>query len=83
MRKMNNMAKIRKQVFAKTQAEFAHIAGVSQGTVSRWERDELEPTLTELVRVRTWAVRRRLAWHDAMLFKSRTEARCVNRVPAV
>lgn len=52
-----------------TQAAFAAIAGVTQATVSRWERGEFEPTREQLQRIRDEAIRRGLKWDDRMFFE--------------
>lgn len=66
---MNPMATIRKRVFRVTQAEFASIVGASQGTVSRWEQGELEPTREQLAAIRTEAKTRGLTFSDKLFFE--------------
>ncbi|CAH1657613.1 Transcriptional regulator with XRE-family HTH domain [Hyphomicrobiales bacterium] len=67
---MSPMAHIRKSVFGVSQAHFAAIAGVSQATVSRWERFEWEPNRDELARIREEAMRRGIKWSDALFFQN-------------
>jgi transcriptional regulator with XRE-family HTH domain len=62
------MLHIRQHVFAVLQAEMAEIAGVTQPTVSRWERGLTEPSREELVRIREEARRRRIKWCDSWFF---------------
>jgi transcriptional regulator with XRE-family HTH domain len=69
---MNNMARIRREVFCETQAAYAAIAGISQGTVSRWEAGELDPTRPQLARIRREARRRKLRWRDSWFFEFST-----------
>jgi transcriptional regulator with XRE-family HTH domain len=59
---------VRRGVFKTTQAEFADIADVSQGTVSRWESGAFEPTREQLVRIRDSALDRNLPWNDSWFF---------------
>ncbi|NEU14632.1 helix-turn-helix domain-containing protein [Methylobacterium sp. BTF04] len=65
---MKPLAHIRKNVLDLSQAEFARIAGVSQGTVSRWEKGELSPSLPELLLIRAAAKARSPNWDDCWLF---------------
>lgn len=65
---MNTMRFIRSSVFRIKQSEMAAIAGVSQGTVSRWETGDLSPSLGELGRIRAEAKRRRIGWNDGLFF---------------
>lgn len=65
---MTSLRHIRKSIFAVTQAEFARIAGVTQATVSRWERGELTPNLGEMQKIRTEALARNLEWRDTLFF---------------
>lgn len=48
---MNTIRKVRKELLNVSQAELAEMAGVTQSTVSRWERGELSPTLDEVARI--------------------------------
>ncbi len=66
---MNPMLHIRKQIFGVPQTEMAEIAGVSQGTVSKWETGSLAPDRTELERIRNEAARRNLDWDDRWFFE--------------
>lgn len=67
---MNPIARIRKAVLNLSQAEFAVAAGVSQPTVSRWERGELSPSLDEMRRIRDLAKTRGVDWDDSWLFEA-------------
>lgn len=58
--RMENLRRIRKQLFRVSQVEFAEIAGVTQATVSRWETGILAPGLVELDRIRSAAKARRI-----------------------
>ncbi len=66
---MNPMKHIRANVFDVTQADFAKLAGVTQTTVSRWERGELMPDLGGLIRIRQAASERRLRWSDSWFYE--------------
>lgn len=59
---------IRCVVFQATQVEMAAIAGVRQATISRWESDDLTPSLPALRRIRAEARRRGIEWNDAWFF---------------
>ncbi|WP_185982841.1 helix-turn-helix domain-containing protein [Aureimonas mangrovi] len=59
---------IRTDVFKETQKAFGRIAGVSQGTVSRWEAGDLAPAQAEMIRIRNAAIRLGLPWDDAWFF---------------
>ncbi|WP_420794815.1 helix-turn-helix domain-containing protein [Azorhizobium caulinodans] len=52
-----------------TQSTFAIVVGVSQGTVSRWETGDLEPSYDHLASIRKGAHDRRLCWDDAWFFR--------------
>jgi transcriptional regulator with XRE-family HTH domain len=65
---MRPIERIRKHVFGVDQAEFASIAQVSQGTVSRWERGKLVPSQQDLEAIRQAAVTRGLLWNDSWFF---------------
>lgn len=73
MRSMMPIEHIRKNVFKASQAEFASIAGVSQPTVSRWEREEWEPNRDELERIRSAAQERKIDWDDSWFFDPPSE----------
>lgn len=64
----NRMLHIRKDFLKLTQSEMAVVTGVSQATVSRWETGELEPSRSELARIRDEAMRRNLSWNDSLFF---------------
>lgn len=66
---MNVIRRIRKEVFGLSQATFAAIVGVSQGTVSKWENGELAPNRDELTRIRNEARRRDIEWDDRWFFE--------------
>lgn len=59
---------IRIKVFQMKQSDFGRIAGVSQGTVSRWEKGELHPSQDEMARIRAVAIRLALEWNDEWFF---------------
>jgi transcriptional regulator with XRE-family HTH domain len=60
---------IRSKVFKLSQAPFAEVAGVTQPTVSRWERGEFPPNQDQLERIRRAALERALPWDDAWFFE--------------
>jgi transcriptional regulator with XRE-family HTH domain len=70
---MSSLRHIRKTVLGLSQSEFAAIAGVSQGTVSKWEADELNPNRDEMVRIRDEAHRRGVEWSDSWFFELPSE----------
>ena len=73
---------LRVHVFRQTQRQFAAMAGVAQGTVSKWELPSdnplhSEPSLGELRRIRSEGIKRKragkrqkhfLPWRDDWLF---------------
>lgn len=61
---------IRRDVFKENQSRFALIVGVSQATVSRWEKGEQEPTRDKLAMIRDEARKRRIFWSDAWFFEA-------------
>lgn len=66
---------IRRNVFKASQQVFSEIAGVTQTTVSRWERNEFPPNGDQLERIRAEALARGLQWDDSMFFEvPKTEA---------
>lgn len=71
---MNALRHIRKSVLCLSQAEIAVIAEVSQGTVSKWENDEANPSLDEMSRIRDAVLARKLPWDDAWFFDTPAEA---------
>ena len=71
---MNTLRHIRKSVFGLSQAELAAVVEVSQGTISKWERGDLDPSREELARIRDEARRRGLDWNDSWFFESPTGA---------
>jgi len=71
---MNALRFIRKDVLSLSQAEMAAIAGVSQGTVSKWEAGDLDPSLDEMSRIRDSAISRGLTWDDGWFFRTVEEA---------
>jgi DNA-binding transcriptional regulator YiaG len=66
---MSSLRHIRKSILGLSQAEFAAIAEVSQGTVSKWENGEGGPSRDEMARIRAEAHRRGLEWHDSWFFE--------------
>jgi transcriptional regulator with XRE-family HTH domain len=65
---MSPLLHIRKNVLGVTQVEMAAIAGVRQATVSRWETDRLQPGHEQMAAIRAEAIRRGVAWDDALFF---------------
>lgn len=59
---------IRRNVLGLTQGAFASVAGTSQATVSRWESGELEPSRSEMERIRQEAISRGIDWRDDWFF---------------
>jgi DNA-binding transcriptional regulator YiaG len=66
--RMSPMLHIRKNVLQLSQARFAEVAGVSQATVSRWERGQWEPNRDELARIRSWAKDNNVDLNDSAFF---------------
>lgn len=63
------MREIRGRIFAGcTQEVLGAICGVSPSKVSRWEAGEFEPGLTEIFRMRAFALANGLPWDDTILF---------------
>lgn len=67
---MSRLLYIRRHIFGVTQVEMAAIAGVRQSQVSRWENGHRRPSIVELERIRTEAVKRQLAWDDRWFFEN-------------
>lgn len=67
---MHPIKRIRLKVFGLKQDEFALLAGVTQGTVSRWERGDLEPNRVQLAKIRDAAAARGLSLSDSWFFES-------------
>lgn len=65
---MNPLLNIRKNVIKVTQTEMADLAKTRQGTVSRWEKGELEPSRDQMALIRESALQRGLAWDDSWFF---------------
>lgn len=65
---MNSIKHIRKSLFGVTQTEFGAKMGVNQSTVSRWEREELDPSLSELRQIRDLAKAQNMDWSDSLIF---------------
>lgn len=65
---MQSFADIRKRALKITQTKVAEITGASQGTVSRWETGELEPSFSDLAKLRVWAAANERPLNDAWLF---------------
>src|SRR3546814_20212898 len=65
---MNTIKNIRTNVFRESQYAFALIAGVTQGTISRWEKGSREPELEQMKRIREEAMARGIDWNDALFF---------------
>lgn len=65
---MRPISFIRTKVFQQTQSSFAKLAGVTQGTVSKWEAGTLAPSQEEMSRIRTAAIRLAMDWEDEWFF---------------
>lgn len=65
---MSTLKHIRTAIFEVTQAEFAALAGVTQASVSRWEKG-VAPSLDEMKRIRQAAEDRNLKWDDRFFFE--------------
>lgn len=66
---MRPIENVRRKVFNVPQSEFAEIAGTSQASISRWEKGDLEPSHSEMDRIRSEAAKRGLPWHDSFFFE--------------
>lgn len=64
------MLHIRKEVLKMSQLELAALAGTTQATVSRWERGELEPGLSEMTKIREGAQAKGIEWDDSWFFEA-------------
>ena len=78
---MNVWEHVRKTLFGVSQAEFAGLLNVHQSTVSRWERDDLTPSVEELATIRKLARGRGIEWSDEWLFET-LQKQLVNGGPA-
>lgn len=65
---MSAIAHIRKSVLGLSQAEVAALTGVTQATVSRWEKGELFPNLRELGVLRQAAREKDASFDDRLFF---------------
>jgi DNA-binding transcriptional regulator YiaG len=70
---MSTIHHIRNNVLKATQAEMAAITGVTQATVSRWEKGIHEPSRNELAMIRDEIIRRGLEWDDSLFFDAPTK----------
>jgi len=52
-----------------SQSGFGAIAGVDQGTISKWERGVLVPSQDELRRIRQYALDNNIPWEDSWFFE--------------
>jgi transcriptional regulator with XRE-family HTH domain len=73
------MYDIRTKILDIRQAEMARIAGVTQATVSRWEKGEFEPNRQALARIRAEIIARGVEWDDRWFF---TDAPALQQEPA-
>ena len=69
MHDMNAVEHIRTKVFKLKQGPFAAVAGVSQATVSRWEKQGKEPSREKLDNIRKAAIEAGLEWNDSLFFE--------------
>ncbi len=65
---MTPIEHLRVHVLDMTQGQFATFAGVSQGTVSKWEKGE-GLRVKSLTKLRAALRRRRIHWDDAWFFQ--------------
>lgn len=67
---MNTVKYIRKNIFKVTQSDFADLVGVTQATVSRWEKDNetASPSLIDMRAIREAAQKRGIRWNDTYFF---------------
>lgn len=70
---MNPILHIRKHVLGLSQGAFAQIAGVSQGTVSKWEAGEFEPDRAQLSLIRAHVIESGKPWDDSWVFEAPSE----------
>lgn len=69
---MSALRRIRKNILNLSQADFAAVADVSQGTVSKWESGELDPDREEMSRIRAYAIGKEIRWRDSWFFEKVT-----------
>lgn len=62
------MLHVRKAVLGVSQAEMAAIANTSQGTVSKWEAEQLQPDRAQLALIREHVLQKGHAWDDSWFF---------------
>lgn len=67
---MNTISHIRKNVLKLTQADLAAVVGTNQATVSRWEKGELYPDLSQMNAIRDEVRRKRVKWDDRWFFEA-------------
>lgn len=65
---MSTIRHIRTAVFKLNQAEFAALAGVGQGSVSRWENGT-PLSSQEMQAIREAAIARGITWDDKLFFE--------------
>lgn len=67
---MRPIEHIRRNVLSMTQSQLAELTRVSQATVSRWERGELEPSRAEMEIIRQAGLARKgRRWSDRWFFE--------------
>lgn len=71
---MSTIRYIRKELLGVSQSELALIAETTQTTVSRWERGDLFPDLSQLSRIRDAVKARGSQWRDEWFFEAPTAA---------
>jgi len=67
---MSTILHIRKNVLKLTQHGLAQLCGTNQATVSRWEKGELFPDLSQMSAIRAEVRRKRLKWDDRWFFEA-------------
>lgn len=70
---MSGILHIRKKVLNLSQDDFAAVAKVTQGTVSKWESGVLHPDRAEMVRIRDYAISQGLRWRDSWFFEKASQ----------
>ena len=66
---MNRLRVIRKTIFQVPQKDMAALIGCAQSTLSRWERNERQPALDDMARIREAAAEKNIKWDDRWFFE--------------